>query len=78
MTPVPDSSLEFMNLSEVSGGIFREISHDHFALETGMRKAEILGLRWRKIRDGQIYLGSDRTKNGKSREIPVSERRGEK
>jgi len=27
---VPDSSLEFMNLSEVSGEIFRKISHDHF------------------------------------------------
>jgi integrase len=38
-----------------------------------MRKAEILGLRWREIRNGQIYLGSDRTKNGKPREIPVSD-----
>jgi len=44
------------------------------ALETGMRKAGILGLRWREIRDGQIYLGGDRTKNGKPREIPVSDR----
>ena len=44
------------------------------ALETGMRKAEILGLRWREIRDGQIYLGGDRTKNEKPREIPVSDR----
>jgi integrase len=26
------------------------------ALEAGMRKAEILGLRWNDIRNGQIYL----------------------
>ena len=43
------------------------------ALETGMRRAEILGLRWSDIRDGQIYLPGDRTKNGKPREIPVSD-----
>ena len=38
-----------------------------------MRKAEILGLRWREIRNGQIYLPGERTKNGKPREIPVSD-----
>ena len=43
------------------------------ALETGMRRAEILGLRWSEIRNGQIYLSGERTKNGKPREIPVSE-----
>ncbi|MDO8738320.1 site-specific integrase [Candidatus Deferrimicrobium sp.] len=42
------------------------------ALETGMRKSEILGLRWREIKDGAIYLAGERTKNGKAREIPVS------
>jgi integrase len=42
------------------------------ALETGMRRAEILGLRWPDIRNGQIYLAGERTKNGKPREIPVS------
>jgi hypothetical protein len=26
--PFPDGSMEFMNLSEVSGGIFKKISHD--------------------------------------------------
>ncbi len=46
------------------------------ALETGMRKSEILGLRWRDIRDGQIYLTADRTKNGKPREVPISNRLG--
>ena len=34
---------------------------------------EYLGKRLKEIRDGQIYLGSDRTKNGKPREIPVSD-----
>lgn len=43
------------------------------ALETGMRRAEILGLRWSDIRSGQIYLPGERTKNGKPREIPVSD-----
>jgi len=42
------------------------------AIETGMRKSEVLGLRWREIRDGQIYLSGERTKNGKPREVPIS------
>jgi len=55
------------------------------ALETGMRKAEILGLRWKEIKEVKvtdpegneitasvIYLAGERTKNGKAREIPVS------
>ncbi len=44
------------------------------ALETGMRKAEILGLRWPEIRNEMIYLPGERTKNGKPREIPMSAR----
>lgn len=47
------------------------------ALETGMRQGEILGLKWADIRNGQIYLTGDRTKNGKSREVPVSQRLAE-
>jgi integrase len=42
-----------------------------------MRRAEILGLKWSDIRDGQIYLPGERTKNGKPREIPVSRRLSE-
>jgi len=38
-----------------------------------MRNAEILGLRWREVRIGRIYLPGERTKNGKPREIPVSD-----
>jgi len=42
------------------------------ALHTGMRKGELLGLKWEQIRDGFIYLKE--TKSGKSRQIPLDER----
>jgi hypothetical protein len=41
------------------------------ALNTGIRKGEILGLRWDQIRNGFIYLEETKTKN--RREIPVNE-----
>lgn len=43
------------------------------ALNTGMRKGEILGLKWQDIdfRRGIIYLYN--TKNGEKREIPINE-----
>jgi len=43
------------------------------ALNTGMRKGEILGLKWRDVdfRHGIIYLLH--TKNGEKREIPINE-----
>lgn len=40
------------------------------ALNTGMRKGEILNLRWNQIRNGFIYLEKTKTKN--RREIPVN------
>jgi integrase len=42
------------------------------ALHTGMRKGEILCLKWDQVRDGFIYLKE--TKSGKSRQIPLDER----
>ncbi len=42
------------------------------ALHTGMRKGEILGLKWDQVRDGFIYLKE--TKSGKSRQIPLDGR----
>jgi len=44
------------------------------ALGTGMRKGEILGLKWEnvKFRDGYIFIPDSETKSGKSRHIPIS------
>ncbi|MGZ3595379.1 MAG: site-specific integrase [Syntrophales bacterium] len=41
------------------------------ALNTGMRKDEILSLRWSQIRNGFIYL--EKTKTDVARQIPVNE-----
>ncbi|PKN30499.1 MAG: hypothetical protein CVU64_03140 [Deltaproteobacteria bacterium HGW-Deltaproteobacteria-21] len=41
------------------------------ALNTGMRKGEILSLRWSQIRNGFIYL--EKTKTNERREIPVND-----
>jgi len=43
------------------------------ALDTGMRKSEILGLRWSEIRDGMIHLPASRTKTGKARKVPLAD-----
>ena len=41
------------------------------ALNTGMRRSEILTLRWDQIRNGFIYLEKTKTKN--KREIPIND-----
>jgi integrase len=41
------------------------------ALNTGMRRGEILSLRWGQIRNGFIYLDKTKTKN--RREIPIND-----
>jgi integrase len=41
------------------------------ALNTGMRKGEILNFQWSQIRNGFIYLEKTKTKN--RREIPINE-----
>jgi integrase len=45
------------------------------ALNTGMRRGELLGLKWEQIRNGFIYLTE--TKSGKSRQIPINDRLAE-
>jgi integrase len=42
------------------------------ALLTGMRRGELLSLKWEQIRNGFIYLTE--TKSGKGRQIPINNR----
>ena len=41
------------------------------AINTGMRKGEILSLKWGQVRNGLIYL--DKTKTNEARQIPVND-----
>jgi integrase len=41
------------------------------AINTGMRRGEILSLKWSQIRNGLIYL--DKTKTNESRQIPIND-----
>ncbi len=43
------------------------------ALNTGMRKGEILGLRWNQVDLNHGFILLDKTKNGQRREIPISQ-----
>ena len=43
------------------------------ALLTGMRRGEVLGLRWEDIKGDFIYLKGDSTKSAKARQIPVND-----
>ncbi len=45
------------------------------ALHTGMRRGELLSLKWEQIRNGFIYLTE--TKSGKARQIPINDRLSE-
>ncbi|MHB8069870.1 MAG: tyrosine-type recombinase/integrase [Desulfobaccales bacterium] len=43
------------------------------ALNTGMRKGEILAMRWDWLRDGWIHIPAEMSKTGKGRMVPVNE-----
>ena len=79
----PESSGRNKFLSVEEAGRLLDACHPHFrpivlcALWTGMRKSEITGLRWPEIHREMIYLPGERTKNGKPREVPISERLSE-
>jgi integrase len=45
-----------------------------FALETGMRQAEICDLTWERVKLEQQYLSLKTSKNGRPREVPLSSR----
>ena len=42
------------------------------ALLSGMRRGELLGLKWEQVRNGFLYLTE--TKSGKARQIPINDR----
>lgn len=44
------------------------------AIETGMRRSELLGLRWRDISQNRRVVPLHMTKNGERREMPLSQR----
>lgn len=44
------------------------------AIETGMRRGEILGLKWNDISHNRRVITLDMTKNGSGREVPMSQR----
>lgn len=44
------------------------------AIETGMRRGELLGLKWSDISHNRRVISLDMTKNGTGREIPLSQR----
>ncbi|MBU4232833.1 MAG: site-specific integrase [Desulfobacterales bacterium] len=47
------------------------------ALLTGMRRGELLALKWEQIRNGFIYLEAGMVKSGKGRQIPINDRLAE-
>lgn len=44
------------------------------AIETGMRRSELLGLRWANISHNRRVATLHMTKNGEGREVPFSQR----
>ena len=45
-----------------------------FAIETGMRRSEILSLRWENLSDKQRILSLSDTKNGSKRDVPLTQK----
>lgn len=43
-----------------------------FALNTGMRIGEIMGLRWKQVRDGAVYLETTNRKSKRKAQIPLN------
>jgi integrase len=69
--------LRFLSIEEAQGLI--SVCDEHLkpivttALNTGMRKAEILMLRWDQVDLQHGFILLDKTKNGERREIPIND-----
>jgi integrase len=78
--PLPESKGRTRFLSIEEAGKLLDAASRHLrpilicALETGMRRGEILSLRWSDVdmKTGMLYIG--KTKNGEPRHIPMSNR----
>ena len=72
-----DKRLRFLSVEEAQELI--RVCDEHLkpivitALNTGMRKGEILGLRWSHVDLQHGFILLDKTKNGERREIPVND-----
>ncbi len=71
--------LRFLTLLEIEALLGACMAHVRpiveTALHTGMRRNEILSLKWEQLRSGFIYLTE--TKSGKGRQIPINDRLAE-
>jgi len=65
----PDSKTHVKQMTRKDVHYLRDIVG--CALLTGMRKGEILGLKWRQVKGNFIYLR--KTKTAKSRQVPISD-----
>ena len=67
--------IRFLNDDEIRRLIENSVPHLRdiiiCAVNTGMRRGEILGLRWSQVRGGFIYL--QKTKTKEKREIPIND-----
>jgi integrase len=70
-----NTRLRFLSEEEIDG-LLPECSKHlrpivECAIHTGMRRGEILSLRWKQIRNGFIYL--EKTKTNEARQIPIND-----
>jgi len=74
----PKGRVRFLTVDEAATLIEKAKAHLKpvliMALETGMRKAEILSLRWEDVDSANSSLYVRKTKNGEPRHVPMSER----
>lgn len=66
---------EFQRVYEAASGFLKPILV--MAYNTGMRRSEILKLRWENVDMSQGYLRVEETKNGESRYIPINKQLNE-